>query len=118
MKKTAGQPETVAVAADASAQAKGAEDEMANLERLTAPAVAPVSIRQEVKSEDPERLAKALAKLPKVTARYRVTRGGSFQSQGNMCRVSEGHIVKAVAYGKDGIDRMIECGIGLEPIAD
>lgn len=49
---------------------------------------------------------------------YRVARGGTFSMNGQICRVNEGHIAKLSAYGAEGIARMKDSGILLEPIED
>lgn len=56
-------------------------------------------------------------KVQAAPTAYRVTRGGSFAMHGQICYVKEGHVVKVSAYGKEGLDRMLGCGITLEPIA-
>lgn len=81
-----------------------------------------ISINQVVEGQAERPVAKiepAVLEQPKekplAVQAYRVTRGGHFSMHGHTCRVVDGHIVRLSAYGAEGIARMKEAGIALEP---
>lgn len=76
------------------------------------PTVTAVEVREDTEPEAPKSKHKS---KPGPTV-FRVARGGRFSSNGHICTVVEGHVVRLSAYGTDGLERMRANGIVLDPI--